>query len=119
MGLNRRERLVGFRYAVSGSVQAEVRRSCRNELRIVYEGGPFGPEAWAALGVLGEVQVLRASELNPALKDVYRVTAAALRLEGPLGGARLLAFYAREGRLRNRRRVEALLGRRHGRLRPG
>lgn len=107
--MNRRDRLLGHRYPVGPGLMAEVRRSCRDELKIVYEGGPFGPRVWQALAELGSTHVLHASALNPAMKDLYRVTGESLRLEGPLNGERLLAFFARKGKLRNRHRVERAL----------
>lgn len=104
----RRDRLVGHRYRVAG-LDAEVRKACRDELKILYLGGPFGPKAWAALAALGAVDVLEASKLNPRMKDVYRVRGATLRLEGALGGNTLHAFFGRSRRSASRHAVERAL----------
>ncbi len=108
-GVTRRDRLAGHRYSVNASVQAEVRRSCRDELKIIYEAPCFDQAAWDKLFVLGEVKVLRASQLNPKMKDLYRVYGDSLRLEGALGGQLLLAFFARKGKLAARHLLEAVL----------
>lgn len=90
-------------------MKAEVRRSCRDELKIIYDAARFDAAEWDALGRLGETRVLRASLINPKMKDVYRVYGEALRLEGALGGQTLLAFFARKGKLAARHRLEAVL----------
>ena len=107
--MTRRDRLAGHRYRVTASVQAEVRRSCRDELKILYEASCFDQVAWDKLAKLGELKVLRASQLNPKMKDLYRVYGNSLRLEGALGGQLLVAFFARKGKLAARHRLEAVL----------
>ena len=104
----KRERLLGLKYRVAG-LQAEVRKACRDELKILYEGGPFGREAWAALAGFGATHVLEASKLNPRMKDVYRVWGEQLRLEGALGGTTLHAFFGPVRRSASRHAVERAL----------
>lgn len=104
----KRDRVVGLRYRVAG-LQAEVRKACRDELKILYEGGPFGLDAWAALAGFGVTHVLEASKLNPRMKDVYRVWGDAVRLEGALGGTTLHAFFGRSKRSVSRHAVERVL----------
>lgn len=105
--MTRRERLVGFRYR-AGNVDAEVRKACRDELKILYTGGPFGEAVWRRLATLGEVNVFEASKLNPKMKDLVRVRASGLRVEGARDGELVVAFYAPSHR-RERKRVEALI----------
>lgn len=93
----RRARLIGFRYRV-GALFAEVRKSCRDELKILYEGGPFGREVWRTLERFGAMHVLEASKLNPKMKDVYRVHGTEVRLEGALGGDTLHVFFGKTSR---------------------
>ena len=106
--MNRRERLVGFKYQVRGVICAEVRKACRDELKILYSGGPFGAEAWARLGTLGEVSVFEASKLNAKMKDIVRVRGEGVRVEGAREGELVVAFFA-EGFRGARHRVEKLL----------
>jgi hypothetical protein len=106
--MSRRERLAGFRYQV-GSIVAEVRKACRDELKILYSGGPFDDAAWDRLRTLGESSVFEASRLNPKMKDLVRIKAEGFRVEGARGGELVVAFYAPGHRARSRKRVEALL----------
>ena len=106
--MKRRERLVGFKYQVRGSISAEVRKACRDELKILYSGGPFGADVWARLGALGEVSVFEASKLNARMKDIVRVRGEGLRVEGARDGELVVAFFS-EGFRRARHQVEALL----------
>lgn len=103
----RRERLVGFKYRPHGRVDAEVRKSCRDEWKILYSGTTFGDEVWKRLASLGEVSVFEASKLNPKMKDVLRVHGDGVRVEGGRDGELLVVVFA--GGLRQRRRVEALI----------
>lgn len=107
--MGRRERLAGFRYSVGGAVVAEVRKACRDELKILYSGGPFEGDTWARLGALGQVSVFEASKLNPKMKDLVRIRAEGFRVEGARGGELVVAFYEQGHRARSRKRVEALL----------
>jgi hypothetical protein len=106
--VSRRERLVGFKYRVGGAVDAEVRKACRDELKILYSGALFGPEVWSRLAALGELHVFEASKFNPNMKDIVRVRGAGVRVEGARGGELVVAFFA-EGFRGARHRVEALL----------
>lgn len=106
--MGRRERLAGFRYRV-GALVAEVRKACRDELKILYSGGPFDDAAWARLRTLGEASVFEASRINPKMKDLVRIKAPGFRLEGARGGELVVAFYEPGHRTRSRKRVEALL----------
>lgn len=105
----RRERLAGFRYSVGSAIVGEVRKACRDELKILYSGGPFEADTWERLSALGQVSVLEASKLNPKMKDLVRIRAEGFRVEGAKGGALVVAFYAPGHRARSRKRVEALL----------
>lgn len=104
-----RERVVGFRYRVSDGIEAEVRKSCRDEVKILYSGGPFGAEAWARVATLGATQVFEASRINPQMKDLVRVKGDGVRVEGARDGNLVVAFFAPGRRGATRRRVEALL----------
>ena len=106
--MSRRERLVGFKYRVRGALDAEVRKACRDELKILYTGGPFGEDVWQRLSTLGELTVFEASKLNAKMKDIVRVRGEGVRVEGAKDGELLVAFFA-EGFRGARRRVEALL----------
>ena len=106
--MNRRERLVGFKYRPRGAIGAEVRKACRDELKILYTGGPFGASVWKRLAALGEVDVFEASKISPQMKDIMRVRGKGLRVEGALNGELVVAFFS-EGFRCARRQVEALL----------
>jgi hypothetical protein len=58
---------------------------------------------------LGPLEVFKASKLNPAMKDLVRLNASGVRLEGARGGALVVAFFKRPRPVGLRRRVEALL----------
>ncbi len=105
----RRERLVGFKYRVADVVEAEVRKSCRDEFKILYSGGPFGSAVWQRLSALGALSVFEASKINRHMKDLVRVQGEGLRVEGAVDGELVVAFFARGGRGANRHRLEALL----------
>ncbi|MDX2010290.1 MAG: hypothetical protein SFW67_08875 [Myxococcaceae bacterium] len=104
-----RERLVGQRYVVSPSIWAEVRKSCRDELKILYGGGPFDDATWTKLDTFGRREVFEASKLNPAMRDLFRVHGPGLRLEGARGGELLVAFFLRPRAASLRRRLEDTL----------
>ena len=106
---SRRERLVGFRYRPHGRVEAEVRKSCRDEWKILYSGERFGADVWERLSALGETSVFEASKLNPKMKDLMRVHGDGVRVEGARGGDVVIVFYAPPRGLRLRHHVEALL----------
>lgn len=106
---SRRERLVGHRYEVSPSVTAEIRKSCRDEVKILYSGGPFDDTVWERLRVLGPLEVFEASKVSASMKDIVRLRCGAVRLEGARGGALVVAFFGRPRVPGMRRRVEALL----------
>ena len=106
--MNRRERLVGFKYRVQNAIEAEVRKACRDELKILYTGGPFGAEVWERLGALGTVDVFEASRLSPKMKDIVRVRGEGIRVEGARDGELVVAFFS-QGFRAARHRVEALL----------
>jgi len=103
-----RERLVGHRYQL-GAVTAEVRKSCRDELKILYSGGPFDDAVWARLRTFGPLEVFEASKVSPVMKDLIRLKGDGLRLEGARGGALLVAFFPRPRPPGVRRRLEAML----------
>ena len=105
----RRERLVGFKYRPRGALDAEVRKSCRDEWKIYYSGAVFDDAVWARLASLGTISVLEASKLNPKMKDLMRVHGEGLRVEGARGGDTVIVFYLPPRGLRARHRVEALL----------
>lgn len=104
-----RERLVGHRYEVCAGLVAEVRKSCRDELKILYEGGPFDDGVWERLRSLGPLEVFEASKLNPAMRDIIRLRGEGVRVEGARAGALLVVFFKRPRQVGLRRRVEALL----------
>lgn len=106
---SRRERLVGFRYRPHGRVEAEVRKSCRDEWKILYSGERFGADVWERLSALGETSVFEASKLNPKMKDIVRVHAEGVRIEGARDGELIVVFFVPPRGLRQRRRVEALI----------
>jgi hypothetical protein len=106
--MNRRRRLLGRRYSVTQAVEGEVRKSCRNELQILYSGGPFTAQTWKQLAGLGALSIFEASKLSPVMKDLARVIGPGFRVEGPLAGSFMVAFFAREGRS-SRKRIEAVL----------
>lgn len=106
---SRRERLVGFQYRPAPGLNAEVRKSCRDELKILYTGGPFDRAAWERLSVIAPLQIFEASKLNPRMKDIVRVHADGLRVEGARDGELVVAFFAPSRRREWRKRLEALL----------
>jgi hypothetical protein len=106
--VTRRERLAGFKYLARGRIPAEVRKACRDELKILYTGGPFGADVWARLSTLGDVNVFEASKLNAKMKDIVRIRAEGVRVEGARDGELIVAFFA-EGFRRQRHRIEALI----------
>lgn len=83
-------------------------KACRNELKILYTGGPFGADVWERLGALGSVEVFEASKLSAKMKDIVRVRGEGVRVEGARDGELVVAFFS-EGFRRARHRVEALL----------
>lgn len=103
-----RERLVGHRYQL-GEVTAEVRKSCRDELKVLYSGRPFDDAIWEKLRQLGSLEVFEASKISPSMKDIIRLKGEGLRLEGARGGALLVAVFPRPRPPGVRRRLEALL----------
>lgn len=107
--MTRRERLKGHRFQVNDQVQAEVRRSCRTELKVMYQASAFGREVWDRLATLGAAEVYRASQLKPGMKDIYRVRSESLLLEGAVGAGYLVATFKSKGRLKARHSVEHLL----------
>lgn len=109
--MTRRERLVGFRYSPrgGGALVAEVRKSCRDELKILYSGERFDDAVWERLRALGEVNVFEASKVSPAMKDIVRVRGDGLRVEGARGGELVVAFFAPGRRGAWRKRLERLL----------
>jgi hypothetical protein len=108
--VTRRERLVGFKYTPRGTaVVAEVRKSCRDELKILYSGAVFDDAVWKRLATLGEVNVLEASKLNPAMKDLVRIKGDGVRVEGARNGELVVAFFAPGRRGLWRKRIERML----------
>ena len=107
--MNRRERLVGFRYRPSPTIEAEVRKACRDELKILYSGGPFGAAVWERLATLGPLDIFEASKVSPKMKDIIRVRTEGMRVEGARDGALIVAFFAAGHRTRSRKRLEKLL----------
>lgn len=107
--MNRRDRLRGHRIELGPGVTMEVRRSCRNELKLVYDTPPLPRDAWDRLAKLGSASVLEASKINPAMKDLFRVQCPAMRFEGAVGGTLLVAFFKGRGRLGARHALEKLL----------
>jgi hypothetical protein len=107
--VNRRQRLSGRRLQLSAGLVLEVRRSCRDELKLVYDTPPLPRAAWVRLATLGKASVLEASRINPAMHDLYRVLCAGMRFEGAVDGTLLVAFFKGPGRLGARHRLEALL----------
>jgi hypothetical protein len=105
----RRQRLVGFTYQTRGALKAEVRKSCRDELKILYSGRAFDAAVWDRVASLGAVNVFEASKLNNRMKDLVRVHGSdGLRIEGARDGELVVVFFAPAAR-RLRKRVEALL----------
>jgi hypothetical protein len=100
---------VGFKYRVSDSVEAEVRKSCRDELKILYSGGPFDDAAWSTLATLGQTSVLEASKINSKMKDLIRVRGECVRVEGARDGELVVAFFSPSRRGPTRHALEALL----------
>jgi hypothetical protein len=108
--MTRRDRLRGHRYVPVPGVQAEVRRSCRDELKVFYEAPAGLPRPlWTALAALGTASVLEASKIHPTMKDLFRVAAPGMRFEGAVGGTVLTAFFKGRGRLRARHVLERAL----------
>jgi hypothetical protein len=107
--VNRRQRLTGRRIALAEGLTVEVRRSCRDELKLVYDTPPLPREAWVRLAELGSASVLEASRINPAMRDLYRVSCTGMRFEGAVGGALVVAFFKGPGRLGARHRLDAVL----------
>lgn len=107
----RRERLAGFSFTPRGCgpLRAEVRKACRDELKILYSGTRFGDDVIARLGALGQVHLFEASRFNPAMKDLFRVKADGVRVEGARDGELVVAFFAPGRRGRFRKRLERLL----------
>lgn len=106
--MNRRRRLLGRQYSVNDAIVAEVRKSCRDELQILYSGGPFTMHTWQRLAGLGALSIFEASKLSPVMKDLARIIGEGFRVEGPHSGTFMVAFFARAGRP-VRRRIEAAL----------
>ncbi len=107
----RRDRLRGHTFVPAPGLTASVRRSCRDELKIVYEAERLPLALWESLAVLGTAEIFRASAINPAMKDLFRVKGEALRFEGAVEGTALIAFFRGRGRLRARHLLEQLLKR--------
>lgn len=84
-----------------------MRKSCRDEWKILYSGATFGDDVWRRLAALGTLNVFEASRLNPRMKDMLRVYGDGVRIEGGRDGDLLVVVFA--GGLRQRRRVEALI----------
>ena len=101
--------MVGLKYRVGDQIEAEVRRSCRDEFKILYLGGPFDRFAWERIATLGEMSVYEASKISPKMRDVMRVRADGLRVEGALGGEVVLAFLSEHRRSQRRHALEAML----------
>ncbi len=100
---------MGFHYRPLGALDAQVRKSCRDEWKIFYSGAVFDDAAWARLATLGTLSVFEASRFNPKMKDLMRVHGAGVRVEGARGGDTVIVFYVPPRGLRARHRVEALL----------
>lgn len=103
-----RQRLVGFKYQTRGALEAEVRKGCRDELKILYSGRTFDQPVWDRLATLGPLQIFEASKLNPKMKDLVRLHVDGLRVEGARDGELVVAFFDERSRKR-RKHVEALL----------
>ncbi len=112
--MTRRDRVRGRKLELGGGLSAEIRRSCRNELRLVYQGRAFTLELWEQLSQLGRAEVLRASAIHPAMKDLFRVHASGFIAEGAVEGTSLTATFRGAGRLGARRALEQVLGRERG-----
>jgi hypothetical protein len=104
-----RDRLRGYSFTPALGVQAHVRRACRNELRILYEAPAYTKEVWAKLGAMGRLEVFETSRINPSMKDLYRVRAPGVLLEGSEQGQVLVATFIPPGKLRGRHQLERLL----------
>lgn len=105
----RREKLVGFKYRPRGALTAEVRKSCRDEWKILYSGAVFGDDVWRRLSSLGTASVFEASKLSPSMRDLIRVHGEGLRIEGARNGELIAVFYLPPTSMRVRHRVEALI----------
>ena len=114
VAVTRRDRVRGRKLELGGGLSAEIRRSCRNELRLVYQGRAFTLELWEQLSQLGRAEVLRASAIHPAMKDLFRVHASGFIAEGAVEGTHLTATFRGAGRLGARRALEQVLGRVRG-----
>lgn len=103
--------MVGFSYAPlgGGALRAEVRKSCRDELKILYSGTTFDDAVWERLRSIGELNVFEASRVSPKMKDIIRVKADGVRVEGARGGELLVAFFAPGARGVWRKKLERLL----------
>ncbi|MBL8909093.1 MAG: hypothetical protein JNM17_00180 [Archangium sp.] len=109
--MTRRERMVGFSYTPlgGGALRAEVRKACRDELKILYTGTTFDDSVWERLRSIGELNVFEASKLNAAMKDIVRVKGEGLRVEGVRDGELVVAFFAPGARGVWRKKLERLL----------
>lgn len=107
--MTRRDRLRGKRFRLGPTLEAEVRRSCRDELKLVYEAPAFPRAVWERLARLGRAEVFEASRLNPAMHDLFRVSCPGMRLEGAVDGTVLLAFFRGKGRLGARHLLQRVL----------
>jgi hypothetical protein len=105
----RREKLVGFKYRPRGVLTAEVRKSCRDEWKILYSGAVFGEQVWARLSTLGKASVFEASKLSSNMRDLVRVHGEGIRIEGARNGELIAVFYLPPTSMRIRHRVEALI----------
>ena len=104
--------LVGFKYRVTDSVEAEVRKSCRDEFKILYSGGPFDAALFEKLATLGPTSVFEASKISPKMKNLIRIHGHGVRVEGAIDGAMIVAFFDARHRSARRHALERLLGRR-------
>jgi len=110
--LSRRERMPGFRYSPRGCgpLKAEVRKGCRDELKILYSGVQFGDAVIERLRTLGDVSILETSRVNPKMKDLFRLKSGDLRVEGARDGELVVAFFGPTRRGGGwRKRLEKLL----------
>lgn len=107
--MTRRDRLRGRRFQLGPGLEAEIRRSCRNELKIVYEAQAFSRSVWERLATLGRAEVFEASRLNPAMRDLFRVACPGMLLEGAVEAGVLTALFRGPGRLGARHRLQQVL----------